>query len=306
MRRIQFLLTMALMSVCVMAQVQTYTVDGVNYQPVLEVNVIEGIKFSGDVVIPDAVNIDGKSYWVTGINRGALASREISSVHLGSHVRVISPYAIAGAFNRIKIPANVMVIDPLSFFGSPNLEYIEVDDGSNYFTEDEGVLYNKDMTKLIIYPIKKNSSKYVIPDGVKYISSYAFWETEVAALDIPSTVLYVGGFDSAPNLSTLIVRATTPPTLIINNVSSKTFRECMLYVPNECIEDYKNNQFWGKFQNIKGIDELSAVETVRMNTVPAAGIYGLDGTLRSEFQSGINIIVEDNGESKKVLKRSHK
>lgn len=300
MRKILFVLVMALMSLVVKSQVPTYSIDGIKFQPVLEVSITDG-DFTGDVVIPDQVTINGLGYWVTGISRGAFDhSHDVTSLTLGFHVKTIAPYAVCGNFSSIKLNASLSDVGPLSFYGCPNLEFIDAS-SCNYLKDDEGVLYNEDMTKLIIYPIKKQNLKYVIPEGVKYIYNYAFWDTQVAELDIPSTVWFVGGFDNAPNLRSLVVRAETPPTLVVNSVSSKTFRDCVLYVPTENVEDYRNSSQWGQFQTIKGIDELSSVESAQVHKSTAEGVYNLNGIRLPELQPGVNVVVNSEG-AKKVIK----
>ena len=281
------------------SQTPTSTFDGINYQPIYEVAVSEGSIASGDIVIPDEVEIGGIKYRVTEISKSAFGNGEgISSIKLGFYVKVLKPYCIYGSFSKIKLNPHAQVVDPLAFYGCPNLEYIDASD-CNYLSDDEGVLYDKYKSKLIIYPSKKASPKYVIPEGVKYISSYAFWETEVSELDIPSTVWFVGGFDTAPNLTTLVVRANTPPTLVIN----KVLRECFLYVPDECVEEYKSNKDWGMFKNIRSINELSNIETVRTDNIPKAGIYNLNGVRRDNLEPGVNVVVSKEGTAKTIIHR---
>lgn len=283
------------------SQTPTSTFDGINYQPIYEVAVSEGSIASGDIVIPDEVEIGGIKYRVTEISRGAFGNGEdITSIKLGFYVKVFKPYSIYGSFSKIELNPHAQVVDPLAFYGCPNLEYIDASD-CNYLSDDDGVLYDKYKSELIIYPTKKASPKYVIPEGVKYISGYAFWETKVSELDIPSTVWFVGGFDNAPNLTKLVVRAKTPPTLAINRVDNKVLRNCILYVPGECAEEYRSHKDWGLFKNIKSIDEFSDIETVRADNRQKAGIYSLNGERRSDMETGVNVVVSKEGTAKKII-----
>lgn len=87
--------------------------------------------------------------------------------------------------NRIKkvfIPKTISCIEESygGAFGIFNeeyfskLEYIEVDkDNSNYFSNN-GILFNKQMTRLIKYPDCKEGLIYNIPETVCQINSYAF------------------------------------------------------------------------------------------------------------------------------------
>lgn len=52
--------------------------------------------------------------------------------------------------------------------------YIIVDSENPYFSSLDGVLFNKDKTKLILYPRGKENSEYEVPASVVYIDDYAF------------------------------------------------------------------------------------------------------------------------------------
>lgn len=59
-------------------------------------------------------------------------------------------------------------------YGYSGLQTITVDADNANFTAVDGVLYNKDKTELIKYPMQKTAEEYVIPDGVTEISIGAF------------------------------------------------------------------------------------------------------------------------------------
>lgn len=71
-----------------------------------------------------------------------------------------------------KIPDNVndKVID--------NFTTIVVDEENPYFRSVDGVLFNKDMSELIIYPRQKQGDEYVIPATVVTVREYAFANNE--------------------------------------------------------------------------------------------------------------------------------
>lgn len=54
-----------------------------------------------------------------------------------------------------------------------NLESITVEDGNKYFKSEDGVLYNRDMTKLCAYPLGRKGS-YVVPKTVTSIETKVF------------------------------------------------------------------------------------------------------------------------------------
>lgn len=52
--------------------------------------------------------------------------------------------------------------------------YVIVDAENPYFSSLDGVLFNKDKTKLILYPRGKENTEYEVPSSVVYIDDYAF------------------------------------------------------------------------------------------------------------------------------------
>lgn len=63
-------------------------------------------------------------------------------------------------------------------------------------------------------------------------------------------------FSGCPNLTTLIVRATTPPTS--HNTMLQNSPNCIIYVPDASVEAYKGATYWSAWASrIKGISEYT-------------------------------------------------
>ena len=78
-----------------------------------------------------------------------------------------------------------------TFFGCIGLREIKVDAGNKNYSSEDGVLYNKDKTKLL-YCIKDKTS-ITIPDSVTTIKEYSFWGcTGLTSVTIPDTVTEIG------------------------------------------------------------------------------------------------------------------
>lgn len=54
------------------------------------------------------------------------------------------------------------------------LKYLFVDSKNKFFSSDNNVLFNKDKTRLILYPSLKNEEEYKVPESVKIIGTGAF------------------------------------------------------------------------------------------------------------------------------------
>ncbi len=93
----------------------------------------------------------------------------------------------------ITIGATVEKIDGKSFYSCYALERIEVDENNQYYTDIDGVLYNKNKTEIICYPIKHN-------DYVQRVMGYSDdanreaegYIKDVLTYKIPSTVTKIG------------------------------------------------------------------------------------------------------------------
>lgn len=93
----------------------------------------------------------------------------------------------------IEIPASLTTIivtkNTGPFTSNYSLESITVHPDNSAFCSIDGVLYNKDVTRLICYPSRKQGTSYVIPEGVTEIDYYAFDHClELESVIIPSGV----------------------------------------------------------------------------------------------------------------------
>ncbi len=80
----------------------------------------------------------------------------------------------SSTITSIDITSHVESIDISAFFNTDKLTYINVAEDNNYFSSLDGVLYNKDKTKLIKYPQAKEETSFIIPNSVTHIEPYAF------------------------------------------------------------------------------------------------------------------------------------
>ena len=98
-------------------------------------------------------------------------------------------FSKAQEVTQVNIPASVTRIGHDAFASTYSLARIEVAaDNPRYSSSAEGVLFNKDRTKLIAYPASRNGNKYEVPATVKKLAAGAFQEaggqnTHAAAKD---------------------------------------------------------------------------------------------------------------------------
>ena len=113
---------------------------------------------------------------------------KLTSVEIPESVKVIGDYAFATCgYSEIHIPKNVREIGEMVFFECSKLQNITVDaDNEHFATDENGVLYNKDMTKLVAFP--NLLATYTVPESVTEIPAYFFMQ----ATALQSIVLHAG------------------------------------------------------------------------------------------------------------------
>jgi len=89
---------------------------------------------------------------------------------------------------RVELPASITYIYDNPFTGCESLEHIEVASGSDYLKSIDGVLFIDGGRTLFSYPIAKDGSHYVVPEGVTAIASRALSECAFTDLTLPSTL----------------------------------------------------------------------------------------------------------------------
>ena len=89
-----------------------------------------------------------------------------------------------------------------------------------------------------------------IPSNVTEIKLYAFTNTGLTSIDIPASVTAIGmfAFMDCSNLSSVTVRATTPPKLGWD-VFDYNAAGRKIYVPYDALDDYKSAAEWRLYAN---------------------------------------------------------
>ena len=188
--------------------------------------------------------------------------------------------------NEITIPASVTTInitdDYLGYAPSTvndfstlhNLEKINVDENNPYFTSVDGVLYSKDMTRLIAYPINKagetytlpetvkeicggsfennkNLSEVVIPNGATAIGVDTFKDSNIKKIDIPESVAEIGmqAFSGCEQLEEVVLSGK------ISQLKESTFYGCK-NLKTITLPDTLTSMEWGPFCGCESLTEV--------------------------------------------------
>ncbi len=162
---------------------------------------------SGKVVIPDYYN----DLPVTRIGPNCFAHcSSLSNIEIPNSVTTIEYFAFYGctALATLYLPENIKSLDNLAFSGCTNLTEINVSNINKYYKSLAGVLFDKNVTVLLHFPIGKKTSSYTIPNGVINIGKSAFRScTSLEVVIIPNSVVDIGynAFSGCVSLKTISI-----------------------------------------------------------------------------------------------------
>lgn len=107
-----------------------------------------------------------------------LACSQITSFELPESLQTIGEYAFMSCINitDFQISKNVKSIGKGAFNYCIKLESFGAVAGCVNFSVNNGVLFDKNKTTLIRYPIAKDATAYTMPDAVKTVKTCAFWD----------------------------------------------------------------------------------------------------------------------------------
>lgn len=181
-----------------------FVVDGISYNVIgeneVEVTKPDEGKYEGEVVVPSSVVNDGVTYQVkhigvgafsycadllqveisegvTEIKRNAFSScRNLQSVEFPNSLERIEEYVFTYcyALTNFYFPKNVSYINQDAFYICPNVTSFMCSGLNPYFKSVNGVMYSKDMTKLLFYPSAAAATTFDVPSTVTRIESNAF------------------------------------------------------------------------------------------------------------------------------------
>lgn len=245
---------------CAKAETVTTTIDDVNYAADTEgttAMVTKSSSASGDVAIPETVEIEGVTYTVTALDASAFSSNsKITSVKLPATVTVLGDKAfnLCSKLAQVNIPDGVTELGTNLFGSCKLLESIEIPAsvttlGTNVFRKCESlksIELSENIESIgsgcfegcigitsIIIPYKVTSlsenvlsgcsalETIILTDAITTIGDGAFNGTAIAKITLPSQLTGLGqAFESCANLTSIAI----PDGVSV--IQGSTFNNC--------------------------------------------------------------------------------
>lgn len=253
-------LVLFIAAVCSTVSVSAYDfeVDGIYYDKISDTSVEvthdgsfnnnNGAGYSGVVIIPETIEINGITYSVRGIGVRAFSNcTGLTSVTISEGVASIGDFAFAdctdltsvtipegatsiGAFafrsctglTSVTVPASVTSFGDFVFLGCTGLTEIIINENNPKYASIDGVWFNKTYSELILCPAGK-AGIYNIPQGVTSICRSAFSGcTGLTSVNIPEGVASIG--DGAFSHCIGLTSVTIPAS--VTSIGNEAFRRC--------------------------------------------------------------------------------
>lgn len=235
--------------------------------------------YSGDVVIPNTIEYEGRTLPVEEIGEAAMNECTIKSLTIGSNVISLG----FGAFSSSKI-------DSIIFEQPSNLSFID------------GWAFNG--TEI---------SEVRLPKGILHLSMCAFQSATMTKLELQRSLGSIGSyaFNVCEKLRDVYVKwqdATELPDLGPSIFQGCKTSEITLHVPFETAEIYKAAEQWNELNIVEdqerddtsAIDLISADEKLQTEVYNVNGVY--IGSSTRNLERGVYIIRQGNTVRKHVVK----
>ena len=187
--------------------------------------------------------------------------------YTGTADAIIIPDDVAEITNAsIKNVKAIKLINATPIISTNRVECFEVDDTNSQYTSVDGVLFSKDKTTLIAYPVLCKEDEYTVPDSVSVIGKNAFANASLKNISVNSTnvsIIEEGAFKLTKKLLSFVWPSS------VYEVSTSAFEGSGIksIVLSGAVEKIGRAAFWNciSLTEINIPDSVKCIEMVAFN-----------------------------------------
>lgn len=145
---------------------------------------------------------------------------------------------------KLILPVSLEVFDGNgSLLIGSGINEIEISEENTKFATEKGVLYSKDMSTLIMYPIGKQEATFTLSSQVKTIYEYAFTCNQyLTNIIIPNKITILNGaFKDCTSLSSVTFNNEEASLILGKDIFYSTGSNLVIYVPSGSKDSYIAN-----------------------------------------------------------------
>ncbi|MDE6160679.1 MAG: leucine-rich repeat domain-containing protein [Muribaculaceae bacterium] len=294
---------------------------------------MSGNDVSGELVIPAAASDGAVEYKVVAVGEYSFANNvgltkvvlpnsidevgmcafgrsALTAVDLGSSVRSIGvqAFGFCNSLSEVSVPASVEEMGDNPFVDCAQLKSVIVDAENEYFCSADGVLYDKSKTRLLCYPIGKESKDFEIPSFVETISAWAFDHSALVSITVPAGVKKIEkcAFQACYDLEALTYWCVAPVAAERNVFSNPTYNSCTLYVAHDAADAIAATMPWSQFANVQYKERPAGIVDVEADAACPVLFYNIEGMRidadRATLPAGIYIRRQGSEVSKLLVR----
>ncbi len=241
---------------------------------------IERSLFSGCEALKEVEIANGPAY----ISDWAFADCPFTSIKLPDSVQTINDNAFYGctSLESLTIGDSLESIGAWTFDNCTSLSKIQVSSANPHLCAIDNVLYTKNVTELVFYPMGKGEGEFKVPSSVEVIRQFSIMRNNfLISISLSWNLKKIDSyaFDGCSALRVVSCNTYEPPVCRAY-FSTSTTKDGSLIVPVGSKTDYEMTGGWKDFKNI--IESSAGIAESETDSISARAVGGtiiIDGCI---------------------------